>query len=122
MEEPLLDCSILTSELEIPRLSSKVEKNKSVLEWDVLPKAQAYRVYKADASGNMVFLAEVIEPRYEILFSSSEMAFEEFGVKAVVYNDACDLDTTGYSVTSIQTGASDTIQIFISLFLTVMMI
>jgi len=37
-------------------------------------------------------------------------------VKAIVYNDACDLDTTGYSVTSIQTGASDMIRILVSLF------
>jgi len=104
--EPSLDCHILSRELEIPGIRSSIEKNASILSWDALPKAQAYRVYKADASGKMLFLAEVTEPQYEILFSSSELSFEEFGVRAVVYNDACDLNTTGYSVTSIQTGTT----------------
>jgi len=62
----------------------------------------------------MNFLAEVTHPRYEIFFAST-FSVEEFGIKAIVQNEHCDIDTAGYIITSLQTGTSDNIRVLLAL-------
>jgi len=42
-------CHVLSRELEIPALRILSLRSSSRIEWDTLPKAQAYHVYKKDA-------------------------------------------------------------------------
>ncbi|MDD3646285.1 MAG: hypothetical protein PHH06_02645 [Candidatus Gracilibacteria bacterium] len=106
------------NELDISGLKLVKLKNKSVLTWDKIEKADGYNVYKKVDEENAVLVETVKEPRYEVEVTGEEIKYQLFAVKAYMENGTGSTFEGNLSdATEIQTGPEMIILLILSLLL-----
>lgn len=106
------------NELDISWLKLVKLKNKSVLTWDKIEKADWYNVYKKVDEENAVLVETVKEPRYEVEVTWEEIKYQLFAVKAYMENGTWSTFEWNLSdATEIQTWPEMIILLILSLLL-----
>jgi hypothetical protein len=83
-------------------------EDQSILEWDTIPEALSYNVYRKDSSGSFVLVENVKANKYVIHLAKGDVKYEDFGVKAVC-SDATTESANYAEVTKVQTGPAQII-------------
>ncbi|QFR39448.1 hypothetical protein A9Q91_04440 [Candidatus Gracilibacteria bacterium 28_42_T64] len=105
-------------DIKISGLKLTKLKSKSVLTWDQVSGAENYAVYKKLTSGELEFVENVVEPRFEIEITGDEIQYEYFAVKVVTKTASGELVFSDPSeITKIQTGPEILILFILSLFI-----
>ncbi|NVP17582.1 hypothetical protein HUU51_02585 [Candidatus Gracilibacteria bacterium] len=105
--------------LKITGLKLVELKTKSILTWDKLEEAKSYNIYKKLENGNLEFVVNVTEPKFEVEIVGEEIKYEYFAVKALAETEEGEVYEGDLSeATKIQTGPELLILLIISIFAT----
>jgi len=113
--EPTACEDIEASELKIKWLKLVKLKNKSILNWDKIEKAESYDIYKKNDLGEFDFIKNVKIPKFEIEITWDKIKHNFFAVKAIaIWCDWEGIVSWDLSkATKIQTWPAETILIMI---------
>lgn len=108
------NCSAFVNELEVRNIKTMKLQSKSVITWDIAPKATSYNIYKKNTqNGELALIENVSENRYELVISGTTVQYDDFVIKAVFKDDVCDIEGNASDMTRVQTGTKE---IFLFLF------
>ena len=109
--------NIKASELKISWLKLVKLKNKSVLTWNKVEKAQSYDIFKKNKEWKFELIQNVETPKFEIEITWNKVKYNDFAVRAkakwCVNNKMTELNWDLSQATKIQTWPAETILMLI---------